>query len=213
MTSLVKIDYYSQESRFQSACSYYDKSSTHGLLDWGALYSRMDDGDMDADFPEILGYYPEYINIAVPVVNKNKKVSLSEYMECDERGANVINLHNYINYDSYAEVKEKITNFLKIKNHEMVEAPSEKTVQDALYFVDNVLKKQGIVCSLIRPVSDGEINFFWDNDSFILDVALYGDDKYYYYFENKSSKNKYSLEQCIEDPFDGAALSLLKAKW
>lgn len=127
--------------------------------------------------------------------------------------ADVIDMHQYLKKDVYRVLKDKVLGYKEIISDEDFEAPSEKTIGDTLFFIDNILKKHGVIASKVRPVADGEINFFWNNREFTLDVALYGDDKYYYYFEDKVKKVKYSKENGLEQPLDEDALKMIKSKW
>lgn len=132
---------------------------------------------------------------------------------CEPKKAQVIDISKYLKTDLYQNIKEKISAYCNIESDGDIEAPSEKTIQDAIFFVDNILKKQGVNLGRVRPVDDGEINFFWNTKDFTLDVALYGDDKYYYYFEDKFKKTKFSAEKFLEQPLDDDALAMIKSKW
>lgn len=131
----------------------------------------------------------------------------------ERKKAEVINISLHLKTDIYQDLKAKVSGYSAIQSDDDFEAPNDKTIKDALFFIDNIIKKQGVKVSRVRPVADGEINFFWSNSDFTLDVALYGDDKYYYYFEDKSKGIKYSREKSLEQALDVDALNMIKSKW
>lgn len=131
----------------------------------------------------------------------------------ERKKAEVIDISYYLRKDIYQDLKDRVSEYSAIESNEDFEAPSMKTIQDALFFIDNIIKKQGVKVGKVRPVADGEINFFWNNAAFTLDIALYGDNKYYYYFEEKYKGIKYSQEKSLDESLDDAALDMIKSKW
>lgn len=78
----------------------------------------------------------------------------------------------------------------KIEN--TTDLPAKEAVEDAKSFIETNLRRYGMVIPKIRTISGGEINFYWDNNEVILDVAIFGDGTFSYYSKVKSD----NLECC-----------------
>jgi hypothetical protein len=60
-------------------------------------------------------------------------------------------------------------------------APMRSTVEDAELFARYLFSIESVHLPHVSASSDGEINFYWKNDGFLLDLGFDGDGYYSYY--------------------------------
>ncbi|MBL5905958.1 hypothetical protein [Serratia fonticola] len=95
---------------------------------------------------------------------------------------------------------------------EDVDLPTNEAIEDARSFIENNLRKHGLVIPKIRAISGGEINFYWDNSEAILDVAILGDGTFSFYSKVKDSKLEFCDDKKIIESLPEAITDKLKVR-
>lgn len=66
--------------------------------------------------------------------------------------------------------------------------PSDAAISEALAFAEMLLSNQEIQEPIISPATDGEVNFFWENEHITVDLGFYGDGSYSYYAKTEDGQ-------------------------
>jgi hypothetical protein len=90
--------------------------------------------------------------------------------------------------------------------------PTLQAIHDAKFFIDNNIRKLGLVMPIIRAITDGEINLFWDLRDIILDVAIFGDGNFSYYSNLKKLNEENYDDLPINESLPYEYIEMLKVK-
>lgn len=88
-------------------------------------------------------------------------------------------------------------------------APSIETINEAKYIILEIIEKNSLSAPKIRPVADGEINFYWNTDGYLIDMAFFGEGVYSYYYKNKLNGEEEYDDVSIDKGFSQKMLALL----
>ena len=88
--------------------------------------------------------------------------------------------------------------------------PSSKAIEEAERFI-SVITKAEILEPYISLAADGEINFYWKNENFILDVGFFGEGVYSIYAKMASGHEVIEDDLSLEDPLPENVASLIRA--
>lgn len=86
--------------------------------------------------------------------------------------------------------------------------PSKKAVDEAEKFIAS-LSAFPILEPHISLAADGEINFYWKNKDFLLDLGFFGDGLYSYYAKTSSGKEYTDDDIPVEDPLPETIKNLI----
>ena len=85
----------------------------------------------------------------------------------------------------------------------------EKTVSEAVELV-RLMLKNSTQKPVISLADDGEINFYWSFGSNILDLGVFGDGYYSYYFHSKDGEEIFADDKPIKSITDDQILNIIK---
>lgn len=88
----------------------------------------------------------------------------------------------------------------------------ENAVRDALFFFENNFRKHGLSFPHVKLIDEKEINLVIDNESLVLDVALFGDHGFSYYVKFKDSDVEHWEDLHITDSLPPRVYDLLRLK-
>lgn len=88
-------------------------------------------------------------------------------------------------------------------------APSLEAIDEAKGLLINVIEKNSLAVPTLRAVSDGEVNFYWNNDGFLIDMAFFGEGEYSYYYKNKHNGEEEYDDVPVAEGFSSKMLALL----
>ena len=88
-------------------------------------------------------------------------------------------------------------------------APSSDAINEAKYIITEVIEKKTLTAPKIRAVADGEINFYWNTDGYLIDMAFFGEGVYSYYYKNKLNGEEEYDDVSIDKGFSQKMLALL----
>ena len=88
----------------------------------------------------------------------------------------------------------------------------ENAVRDALFFFENNFRKHGLSFPHVKLIDEKEINLVIDNESLVLDVALFGDHSFSYYVKFKDSDVEHWEDLHITDSLPPRVYDLLRLK-
>lgn len=88
-------------------------------------------------------------------------------------------------------------------------APSSEAIEEAKKVLINVIEKNSLAVPTLRVVSDGEVNFYWNNEGFLIDMAFFGEGEYSYYYKNKLNGEEEYDDVPVAKGFSSKMLELL----
>lgn len=89
--------------------------------------------------------------------------------------------------------------------------PSPRTVMDAQKLARNIFSKK-IVFPIISLSDDGEISFYWDRKEYILDIGVFGDGNYSYYFKDTLGNELFADDVPIEYISQDQVIGMIEIK-
>lgn len=114
------------------------------------------------------------------------------------------------NLKMLSDVKQ-LSSFENGWNGEYSQAPSRQAIEDAKDFI-HLLRDFKIILPYISLANDGEINFCWKDNDFILDLGFYGDKTYSFYLKTTEGKKFHGdeIQVCSNIPQEILDVVLLK---
>lgn len=88
-------------------------------------------------------------------------------------------------------------------------APHVEAINEAKNILINVIEKYSLAAPKIRAVADGEVNFYWNTDGYLIDMAFFGEGEYAYYYKNKLNGEEEYDDVCIDKGFSTKMRELL----
>ncbi|ABP60034.1 hypothetical protein [Enterobacter sp. 638] len=88
-------------------------------------------------------------------------------------------------------------------------APNTEAINEAKYILMEIIEKNALTVPKIRAVADGEINFYWNTDGYLIDMAFFGEGAYSYYYKNKLNGEEEYDDVSIDKGFSQKMLALL----
>lgn len=88
-------------------------------------------------------------------------------------------------------------------------APNNEAINEAKYIIMEIIEKKSLTAPIIRAVADGEINFYWNTDGYLIDMAFFGEGAYSYYYKNKLNGEEEYDDVSIDKGFSQKMLALL----
>lgn len=88
-------------------------------------------------------------------------------------------------------------------------APSGKAIDEAKFILLHYIHNKSLKQPKIRAISDGEVNFYWDNDGFLIDMAFFGEGEYSYYYKNKVNGEEVYDDVSIDKGLSQKIIALL----
>ncbi|MBM7356722.1 hypothetical protein [Lelliottia amnigena] len=88
-------------------------------------------------------------------------------------------------------------------------APNSEAINEAKYIIMEIIEKKSLTAPIIRAVADGEINFYWNTDGYLIDMAFFGEGAYSYYYKNKLNGEEEYDDVSIDKGFSQKMLALL----
>lgn len=88
-------------------------------------------------------------------------------------------------------------------------SPNQVAIIEAKDVLLNVILENCLVTPKIRAVADGEVNFFWNTDGYLIDMAFFGEGAYSYYYKNKLNGEEEYDDISIDKGFSAKMLALL----
>jgi len=88
-------------------------------------------------------------------------------------------------------------------------APNAEAINEAKSILINVIEKHSLRAPKIRAVADGEVNFYWNTDGYLIDMAFFGEGEYSYYYKNKLNGEEEYDDVSIDKGFSTKMLELL----
>lgn len=88
-------------------------------------------------------------------------------------------------------------------------APNAEAINEAKSILINVIEKHSLTAPKIRAVADGEVNFYWNTDGYLIDMAFFGEGEYSYYYKNKLNGEEEYDDVSIDKGFSTKMLELL----
>ncbi|MFJ3457038.1 hypothetical protein ACIPMZ_08690 [Scandinavium goeteborgense] len=88
-------------------------------------------------------------------------------------------------------------------------APNIEAINEAKEILINVIEKYSLAAPKIRAVADGEVNFYWNTDGYLIDMAFFGEGEYSYYYKNKLNGEEEYDDVSIDKGFSTKMLQLL----
>ena len=87
--------------------------------------------------------------------------------------------------------------------------PTRRAVKDSEQFTRYLFSLGAIVLPYISASSDGEINFYWKSDGFIIDLGFIGDGSYSYYAHLPNELEIIEDEASLNDPLPSEIIDLI----
>ena len=88
--------------------------------------------------------------------------------------------------------------------------PKRESVEEAERFI-SIITKDNVLEPYISLAADGEINFYWKNDDFLLDIGFFGDGVYSLYAKVRSEQEIIEDDLSLEYPLPESVASLIRA--
>lgn len=88
-------------------------------------------------------------------------------------------------------------------------APNNEAINEAKYIIMEIIEKKSLTAPIIRAVADGEVNFYWNTDGYLIDMAFFGEGAYSYYYKNKLNGEEEYDDVSIDKGFSQKMLALL----
>lgn len=88
-------------------------------------------------------------------------------------------------------------------------APNVEAIKEAKNILISVIEKYSLAEPKIRAVADGEVNFYWNTDGYLIDMAFFGEGEYSYYYKNKLNGEEEYDDVSIDKGFSDKMLQLL----
>lgn len=89
--------------------------------------------------------------------------------------------------------------------------PKSTTIQDAQQLARDILSKR-IVSPTISLSDDGEISFYWDEQQYILDVGVFGDGSYSYYYKDTNGNELFADDKSIKNILEDEIIRMIEIK-
>lgn len=89
--------------------------------------------------------------------------------------------------------------------------PKSRTVQDAQQLARDIFSKK-IVSPTISLSDDGEISFYWDEQEYILDLGVFGDGNYSYYYRDREGNELFADDESIEHILKDKVIGMIEIK-
>lgn len=98
------------------------------------------------------------------------------------------------------------------KNLDVADSQSinPQAIEDANFFALNNIRRFGLSFPLIRVIPDGEVNFLWNTERVVLDVAIFGDKTFSFYSKDNESGVEHYEDRSISGYIDEPILKLLR---